>query len=99
MRVYVIGAVTGIADDNRPLFEEWRTLLEGNFNCKAEIPHDTIPAGTPWRDAMRQSIKRMMEADFVAAIEGWRESKGATIELNLARELGIPTIELGGGES
>lgn len=94
MRVYVIGAVSGIAKDNRSAFERVRQSLMEALKCEVEIPHDIIPSGSLWGDAMRQSIRRLMEADLVAALPGWQKSKGATIEHDIAQRVGIPVTEV-----
>lgn len=88
-KLYVIGAVTGIDDDNRPAFEEVRyKLIAAGY--QAEIPHDTIPEGTDWQEAMKQSISRLLKADGVATLPDRTFSKGASIEYGLACDLRIP---------
>lgn len=89
VRLYVIGAVTGIENDNREAFEQARTELK-RAGYKVEIPHDTIPAGTPWKQAMHQSIRRLLESDGVAVLDGFAESAGASIEYALCCDLKHP---------
>ncbi len=43
-----------------------------------------------WKDYMRDSIRQLVGCEAVVMLDGWQESKGATIERNLALELGIP---------
>lgn len=90
MRLYVIGPVTGIEGDNRAAFEAARTrlLLSGRFR-EVRIPHDFIPEGTPWEEAMRISIARLVESDAVASLEGAADSRGARLEAHIACELGV----------
>lgn len=94
MRLYVIGPVSGLEEDNRPAFEDARgRLLEAGY--EVEIPHDTIPPGTSWQSAMKHSIKRMFEADAVAMIDGVLRSEGATIERDLCRRIGVDCLTVG----
>lgn len=83
-KMYVIGPVTGIEKDNRPAFEAAARALHDAYGCEVEIPHDTIPAGTDWGEAMHQSLSRLAKADAVAMLDGWTASRGATIEFQFA---------------
>ena len=89
MRLYIIGPVSGIAQDNRPAFEEAARRLEraGYDPC---VPHWFIPAGTEWQPAMKRSIEMLVKCDGVAALDGFGSSRGARIEAELAGGIGMP---------
>lgn len=89
MRLYVIGPVTGVPEDNRPAFEEAATRLE-RAGYDACVPHWFIPAGTDWEPAMRRSVEMLVKCDGVAALEGFGASKGARLEADLAAGIGMP---------
>ena len=55
------------------------TLLEHN--------HDQT-----WLSYMREDLANLLQADCVYAQRNWQDSKGASIEVNLALSLGIPVI-------
>lgn len=88
--LYVSGPVTGIEDDNRPAFEEAaRRLRAAGF--AARIPHEDIAPGTDWIPAMRMSLMAILaQADGLALLPGWERSKGACVEVYVARTLGMP---------
>lgn len=105
--LYLIGPVTGCADDNRLEFERVRALLThaSNGTTDVVIPHDFIPSTSTWQQAMSQSISRLVSTvdtpdnapektrfyfDGVATLDGWQNSRGATLETLIASELGIP---------
>ena len=94
MRIYVIGPVTGVEDDNRPAFEEARRELREELGCEVEIPHDAVSPDATWETAMRSSVKAMTACDAVAMLPGWMSSKGAGIEYNLARQIGMPIAQI-----
>ena len=45
-----------------------------------------------WNYFMRKSIRLLMECDQIYMLEKWRESRGATIEHNLATDLSMPRM-------
>ena len=83
-KMYVIGPVSKIENDNRPAFEAAARALHDAYGCEVEIPHDTIAAGTDWDEAMHQSLSRLAKADAVAMLDGWSKSRGANIEYQVA---------------
>lgn len=83
LRLYIIGPVSGHENDNVDAFEEARDRLKAAGH-KATIPHEKIPAGTPWRQAMRMSIRELLSLwkgepryEGVAELPGVFTSKGA----------------------
>lgn len=45
-----------------------------------------------WKCYMRHDIKAMMDCRAIAMIPGWRKSKGATLEMDLAQRLGFTIL-------
>jgi hypothetical protein len=43
-----------------------------------------------WNDAMRFVIPELLKCDGVAMLPNWRKSRGAKIEVYIARKLGMP---------
>lgn len=103
-RLYIIGPVTGIPENNRPAFEEARKrLMSAGYDV--DIPHNFITPGTPHEEAMIISIHKLTERNYfvegalgrwkpayqgVARLPGWERSEGARIELLVAEACGIP---------
>ena len=50
-----------------------------------------------WDKFMREGIKLLMDCDAIYMLEGWEDSRGATIESDLAWELGMPIVYEGKG--
>jgi len=57
-----------------------------------EPPKDLREKRDIWLYCMRKTIPMLMEADAVYMLKGWKGSKGAVIERNLALSLGIPVF-------
>lgn len=108
-RLYIIGPVTGIEDDNRPAFLKAQKALR-RAGYDVDIPHDFIPSGTPHEEAMIVSIGKLTDRHYhvdgsfgrwkpryhgVATLPGWEDSQGALCEHLVAQECGIPckTVE------
>ena len=88
MKLYVIGPVTGCEDLNRRAFEDAKERL-WDAGYDVLIPHGVVPPDATYEDAMRTSIKTMLECDGVALLEGWTGSKGASFEKNIATVCGL----------
>lgn len=93
MRVYIIGPVTGCKDGNISAFEDAASLVQKKGHT-AFIPHMFVPKMSSWETAMRRSIEALLRCDEVCLLPDWRDSKGATIERNLAIDIGIPVRSL-----
>ena len=94
MRIYIAGPVTGRPDLNRDAFEEARLALEA-AGYEAVVPLDLVPADAEWGYAMRQCIASMMTCDGVARLPDWRSSRGARVETELARGIGMEVRDVG----
>lgn len=101
MRLYEIGPVTSVPEDNLPAFREaMEKLIDAGY--EVDMPHDFIPADMPHENAMLMSISaltglgydqggRMWRMyDGVALLPGWEQSEGARLEHQVAEACGIP---------
>ena len=88
MRLYVIGPVTGRRDLNRPAFEAARVELD-EAGYDATIPHDVVPPDATREQAMRASVRMLLECDGVAVLPDWSGSDGAKLEKKVADACGI----------
>ncbi|QNB13454.1 DUF4406 domain-containing protein [Paraburkholderia tropica] len=92
MKLYIAGPMTGYAELNFPAFHAEAARLRAlGFEIvnPAEINADPT-AG--WLECMRADVKQLVDCDGVALLPGWEQSRGATIERNLARDLGLRVI-------
>ena len=54
-----------------------------------DLPHEH---NRTWSDYMREDLIEMLKCDSLYAIRNWRQSPGATIEINTALAVGINII-------
>jgi len=91
MKVYLSG----------PISKRSREETERHFgeakNALAAQGYDVVDPTTldgtgivEWDKFMREGIKLLMDCDVIYLLEGWEDSRGATIESDLAWELGMP---------
>jgi hypothetical protein len=74
---------------NFPAFHAEAARLRGlGFEIvnPAEI---NVDPSAGWLECMRADIKQLVDCDGVALLPRWNESRGASIEHNLARDLGL----------
>lgn len=93
-KVYISGPITGIDFGNRFAFSCARNALE---LCGYEVvdPSEVqLDDEATWTDYMRADLKLLLDCDYIYMLEGWEKSRGARIELALAKNLRIKEIDL-----
>lgn len=99
-RVYLSGPISGRPMANQDTFRAAESRLRAEGVKNILVPHDIFmesqeaPQEREWADYMRECVKRMMDCSHVVTLPEWDQSKGAQIEVRLARELGIPVIHI-----
>lgn len=98
LKIYVAGPMTGLPDYNYPEFHAAADLLRKAgyevFN-PAEIEDSANPPKM-WHEYMRLGLTKMLLCQGVALLDGYENSKGALIEINLAYSLGMELRTLDG---
>jgi len=94
MKLYLSGQMTGLPDHGEALFNSTAKSLRGagftvlnpseNFGDRKDLPR---------AEYMRVDIESVLKSDAVAVLENWRVSKGAQLEVAIARELGLPIYD------
>ena len=94
MKLYIAGPMTGIEEYNYPAFNAAGAALEARgydvlnpTRGKASPSED--PPGTSWADYMRLALVMVTQADGIALLSGWEHSRGARLEVDVARALGM----------
>lgn len=87
LRVYVIGAVTGHPREAVVAkFDKAAAALKSAGMVPVN-PVEIVPQEADWHDAMKQCIKALLTCDAVMILPDWQNSKGATLEVMIARNL------------
>lgn len=94
MRVYVSGPMTGIPDLNRPAFRAAeQSLRDAGYEVVSPVDNG-LSDDQPWAEHLRADIRLLMDCEAIAMLPGWERSRGATLEVHVARALGFAEWEL-----
>jgi hypothetical protein len=92
MKIYISGKITGDSGYREKFLDAADSLENAGYDPLNPAALD-IP-GDDWNAAMREALNLMLKSEGVALLDGWSESKGATIEARLAQDVGIPVKPL-----
>lgn len=89
-RIYISGPISHMPKKNRPAFDRAAAELRA-AGYEPVSPFDNgVDPDAEWGVHMRADIKMMVDCDGVAVLKGWTCSRGANVEVDLARALGMP---------
>ena len=94
-KIYISGAIAHHdINERRTAFEACAKFCE-YCGFEAVNPFDNelhrqgIGEKADWRDHMRVDLKMLLECDAICMMDGWEESKGAKLELDVASTCGL----------
>ncbi|EJZ58512.1 hypothetical protein I1A_002840 [Pseudomonas fluorescens R124] len=91
-RLYLAGPMTGFEDFNFPAFNKMAADLRGRDYVVENPAEHGVVDGADWADYMAYDLTRLGLCGQVAVLPGWENSKGARLEVHIARELGMPVV-------
>ncbi|MFJ2539417.1 DUF4406 domain-containing protein [Pseudomonas sp. NPDC087614] len=95
-RLYLTGPTTGIEDFNFPAFNDMAAKLRARgYRVENPAEHGVVE-GAEWGDYMAYDLTRLGLCGMVAVMPGWDASRGARLEVHIARELGMPVVNAHG---
>lgn len=92
MILYIAGPMTGHDQHNYPaFFDAEEQLLTAGYAVLNPARIDDLCATEPgdrtWEWYMRRALRMVTDADGIALLHGWQDSRGATLEAHLAGKL------------
>lgn len=91
-RLYISGPMTGYPDHNHKTFNHVAAVIKERYNIDyfspAEIFNGDLTLSR--HEYMLEDIRGLIECDAIVMIEGWESSKGASLELEIAKEINLP---------
>lgn len=92
-KVYICGKITGLlnyADAFNKAEQKLRNMGYAVFNpCNMGII-----TGWEWVDYMRYDLRMLMQCDYIYPLKNWRKSKGARLEMKIAKKLKIQILKI-----
>lgn len=91
--IYISGPMSGMPELNFPAFHEAARLLrDAGYTVTNPAELDAQDAGKvmTWEQYMRRDIVALMQCDGIATLTGWSNSRGATLEIDIATRLSMP---------
>ena len=90
-RLYLAGPMSGYAQHNFPLFNRIAAQLrEQGFEVFNPAENFDGDVRKPRAFYMKMDIPALIESQAVVVLPGWRESRGANLEVWLALDMGMP---------
>lgn len=86
-KVYISGPITG-TDDYIERFEKAENDLksQGYSVINPAKVNSNLPEDTTWNEYMKMSLCMLSMCDGIYMLKGWKESRGANMELIRAKE-------------
>lgn len=92
-RVYISGPISGYdLAERKEAFEKAAKRFRKHGYYVSNPFNTGIPSSASWQEHMKADIAMLMQCDIIYLLEGWQDSRGATLERNLAEELGIKVM-------
>lgn len=101
MKIYLAGPMSGYPRWNFPAFEAAAAQLRAlGYEVVSPAENDLAHGVDPnapgftftekdYADAMRRDVAILLEVDGVALLDGWNESRGASLEAQIGLALGL----------
>lgn len=102
MILYLAGPMSGVDNFNYEAFRGAAEYLRSrDFIVVSPAEADEDDGGVvdgvatmSWVEYLRRDLRLLLDVDGVATLPGWRRSRGARLEVHVARELGLPHYHL-----
>jgi hypothetical protein len=105
--VYIAGPMTGLPNYNAEAFNAADDKLTSNgwvvvnpikrdTETMGGVPENAKPGSPKWQECLRRDIMDILGVDAIHLLPGWERSKGATLEMMVAKELGVRFVDADG---
>ncbi|MBS5907860.1 MAG: DUF4406 domain-containing protein [Dysgonomonas mossii] len=95
MKVYISGPITGLPyEEVEKAFSKAEASLKEQGHEVVNPLNNGLPRESTWNEHMRADLKLLLDCDAIYMLNGWEYSKGASLEYDLAIDLGFKLIHL-----
>lgn len=99
LKIYLAGPMTGLPAFNFPAFHAAaKRLRDADHEVSNPAEVDDGDTSKPREYYLRRDLAMLAACNAIAVLPGWRKSKGAQLEMAVARELGMAVLDATTGE-
>lgn len=80
--------MTGLPEFNFPAFADAAARLR-RLGFDVVNPAELNGPGLTWQECMRTDLAQLVTCGAVITLDGWEKSRGASLEVHVARALGL----------
>lgn len=88
------GPMSGMKDYNYPAFNEATEFLRERGYSVLNPARRPVTNSWSWTDYMKMALADVLASEGMATLPGWPSSRGASLEVHVARRLSIPVRPL-----
>lgn len=95
IKVYLCGPISGMPDNNKPLFDKYdKMLTEAGYDVVN--PHTISPfcESKEWSCYMKDCIRELTSCKYLIRLPDWEKSPGAKVEIQLANTVNIVVCDI-----
>lgn len=91
MKIYISGKITGTSDYMDRFAKAEKALKAKGWEVVNPAKAD-LPQNLPWEEYMKHDVKLLAGCDAIYMLDGWRQSRGACLERELALNLKLKVL-------
>ena len=90
-KIYISGPMTGLPKHNFPAFSKaTKKLRKLGYKVISPAELDKGKKQLTWNKCLRRDLIQVVKVDAIATLLGWKDSKGANLEVYVGKELNMP---------
>lgn len=91
MKIYISGKITGTSDYMVRFAKAEKALRTKGWEVVNPAKED-LPKNLPWEEYMKHDVRLLAGCDAIYMLDGWRQSRGACLERELALNLKLKVL-------
>lgn len=96
MKIYVSGPMSGLPNNNVPAFNAAAKKLRAKgFRVVNPAALDDGEPCKTWEECLRRDLRELTKCTDIATLPGWTKSRGALLELHVAKALSFEVHPVG----
>ena len=93
-RIYLSGPMSGLPEFNYPAFNAAAAQLRAAGFHVENPAENPIPECKSWEGFMRLAVVQLATCDRIVTLDGWQNSRGARVEVDLGLTLGMDVVDM-----